>query len=52
MDASQTCDQVLQFIKKSNLNYFLPVSATALGSAILHAYCSGLGACHPDVWLS
>ena len=34
MDASQTCDQVLQFIKKSNLNYFLSESAFSVSIEI------------------
>ena len=34
MDASQTCDQVLQFLKSSNLNYFLSESAFSVSIEI------------------
>ena len=34
MDASQTCDQVLQFLKSSKLNYFLSESAFSVSIEI------------------
>ena len=34
MDASQTCDQVLQFLNSSNLNYFLSESAFSVSIEI------------------
>ena len=40
MDASQTCDQVLQFIKKSNLNYYLSESAFSVSIEIQKTFIS------------